>query len=211
MADLAFVFRNVPEITKAATILVPFSFLGFKCNDRQCICQPECRKEFRWSLLLRCFGLDVHLQLLRKKNVRQKNIYLVYVLFPSWEQSFVSLDFFPFIKYKITTQRNEKSVTTFMNIFNSTRRLLNTFLCIQKKVKIVDSHLRDKIHFLHDMQKKEDGFTKGTSINDVPRFLAIFDLPTYLVLLYNVPFWRLSWTPLPTLISDVINGRSLKR
>ena len=26
-------------------------------------------------------------------------------------------------------------------------------------------------------------FAKGTSINDVPRFLAIFDLPTYLVLL----------------------------
>ena len=28
----------------------------------------------------------------------------------------------------------------------------------------------------------------GTFINDVPRFLAIFDLPTYLVLLCNVPF-----------------------
>ena len=37
----------------------------------------------------------------------------------------------------------------------------------------------------------------------------VFDLPTYLVLLYNVPLWGLSWTPLPTLISDVINGRSL--
>ena len=34
----------------------------------------------------------------------------------------------------------------------------------------------------------------GTSINDVPRFLAIFDLPTYLVLLFNVRFWGLSWT-----------------
>ena len=41
---------------------------------------------------------------------------------------------------------------------------------------------------------------KGTSINDVPRLMAIFDLPTYLVLLYNVQFWRLSWTPLPTLV-----------
>ena len=49
----------------------------------------------------------------------------------------------------------------------------------------------------------------GTSINDVPRFLAIFDLPTYLVLLYNVPFLGLFWTPLPTLIWDVINERSL--
>ena len=49
----------------------------------------------------------------------------------------------------------------------------------------------------------------GTSINNVPRFLAIFDLPTYLALLYKVPFWGLSWTPLPTLIADVINGRSL--
>ena len=42
-------------------------------------------------------------------------------------------------------------------------------------------------------------------------FLAIFDLPTYLVLLYNIPFLGgyLSWTPLPTLILDVINERSL--
>ena len=36
---------------------------------------------------------------------------------------------------------------------------------------------------------------KGMFINDVPHFLAIFDLPTYLVLLYNVPFLGLSWTP----------------
>ena len=50
---------------------------------------------------------------------------------------------------------------------------------------------------------------KGTSINDVPRYLAIFDLPTYLVLLINIRFWGLFWTPLPTLISDVINGHSL--
>ena len=46
---------------------------------------------------------------------------------------------------------------------------------------------------------------KGTSINDVPHFLVIFDLPIYLVLLYNVPFLGLFWTPLPTLIWDVIN------
>ena len=38
-------------------------------------------------------------------------------------------------------------------------------------------------------------FSLGTSINDVPHFLAIFDLPTYLVLLYNIGFWGLSWTP----------------
>ena len=49
----------------------------------------------------------------------------------------------------------------------------------------------------------------GTSINEVPRFLAIFDIPSYLVLLYNVQFLGLSWTLLSTLISDVINGRSL--
>ena len=49
---------------------------------------------------------------------------------------------------------------------------------------------------------------KGTSINDVPHFLVIFDLPTYLVLLYNVPFLGLFCTPLPTLMRDVINGRS---
>ena len=32
------------------------------------------------------------------------------------------------------------------------------------------------------------------------KYLAIFDLPIYLVLLYNVRFWGLFWTPLPTLI-----------
>ena len=48
----------------------------------------------------------------------------------------------------------------------------------------------------------------GTFNNEVPRFLAIFDLPTYLVLLYNVPFWGQFWTPLPTLIWDVIDERS---
>ena len=32
--------------------------------------------------------------------------------------------------------------------------------------------------------------------------------PTYLVPLYIVPFLMLSWTPLPTLILDVINERS---
>ena len=31
-------------------------------------------------------------------------------------------------------------------------------------------------------------------------------LPTYIALLYNVWFWGLSWTPLPTIISDVISG-----
>ena len=37
-------------------------------------------------------------------------------------------------------------------------------------------------------------------------FFGHFDLP---ILLYNVPFLGLSWTPLPTLITEVINGRSL--
>ena len=50
---------------------------------------------------------------------------------------------------------------------------------------------------------------RGTFVNDVPRFLTIFDLPTYLVLLYNVPFWGFLGPPLPTLIWDVINERSL--
>ena len=35
-------------------------------------------------------------------------------------------------------------------------------------------------------------------------------LPTYLVLLYNVPFSGLSWNPLSSLIWDVINERSQK-
>jgi hypothetical protein len=35
-------------------------------------------------------------------------------------------------------------------------------------------------------------------------------LPTYLVLLYNVRFGGLSWTPLPTLISDVIGRKNVE-
>ena len=54
------------------------------------------------------------------------------------------------------------------------------------------------------------GWNKGTSINDVPLFLVIFDQPTYLDLISTVRFWRLCLTPLPTLISNVINGRSLR-
>ena len=44
---------------------------------------------------------------------------------------------------------------------------------------------------------------KGTSINDVPRFSAIFDLPT---LSYSTKshFGSYLWPSLPTLISDVI-------
>ena len=53
--------------------------------------------------------------------------------------------------------------------------------------------------------------TFRTSTNDVRRFLPIFDLPTYPTLSYNIRFWGLFWTPLPTLKSDVIYGRSLER
>ena len=61
------------------------------------------------------------------------------------------------------------------------------------------------------MQPHDDTLhSKGTFINDVPRFLAIFDLPTYLVLLYNVPSLGQSWKPLPTLVWDVINECSLR-
>ena len=46
----------------------------------------------------------------------------------------------------------------------------------------------------------------GTSINDVLRFLAILDLPIYL----PHPILRAILNPpLTSLISDVINGRSL--
>ena len=48
-----------------------------------------------------------------------------------------------------------------------------------------------------------------TSINDVRHFSAIFDLPSYATLSYNVPFSGLLWTPLLTLKSDIIYGRSL--
>ena len=44
--------------------------------------------------------------------------------------------------------------------------------------------LSGKFDMLFLLKKKP----RGTSINDVSRFLAISDLPTYLVLLYNVPF-----------------------
>ena len=40
-------------------------------------------------------------------------------------------------------------------------------------------------------------------------WLFLTYVPTYLVLLYNVPFLGQFWTPLHTLKRDVINGRSL--
>ena len=48
----------------------------------------------------------------------------------------------------------------------------------------------------------------GTSINEVPRFLAIFDL---LTLSYSITSHVGGYLgpPLPTLVSDVINRRSL--
>ena len=50
----------------------------------------------------------------------------------------------------------------------------------------------------------------GKSINDVQRFLAIFDLPNMSnnVYLITTDIQGLFWTPLPTLKSDVIYGRS---
>ena len=64
-------------------------------------------------------------------------------------------------------------------------------------------------NYIHKTFHEFFGLPKGTFINDVSCFGGIFDLPTYLVLLYNIPFLGLSWTPLPTLIWDVINERSL--
>ena len=54
--------------------------------------------------------------------------------------------------------------------------------------------------------------TKGTSINDVRRFST--PLSTYIVrrfYSYNARYFEAILTPLPTLQSDVINGRSAKR
>ena len=52
---------------------------------------------------------------------------------------------------------------------------------------------------------------KGTFINDVQHFLAIFDLPTLSDDFYPTTsnIWGLFWTPLPTLKQDVIYGRFL--
>ena len=63
---------------------------------------------------------------------------------------------------------------------------------------------------IHRNPKQKDFFnsSKGTSINDVTRFLAIFDLPTYLpTLSYSITslFGGYLGPPLPTLIWDVIN------
>ena len=48
----------------------------------------------------------------------------------------------------------------------------------------------------------------GTSISDIQHFLAIFDLPTFSTLFYNVCTFRAMLDPLPTLKLDVIYGRS---
>ena len=54
---------------------------------------------------------------------------------------------------------------------------------------------------------------RRTSINDVSRFLAVFNLPsTYLpTLSYSIEsdFWEYLGPSLPNLIFDIINGRSL--
>ena len=50
---------------------------------------------------------------------------------------------------------------------------------------------------------------RGTSINDVPHFLAIFDLPTYLPTLSYSIMSHFGGYLGPTLIWDVINGHSL--
>ena len=52
----------------------------------------------------------------------------------------------------------------------------------------------------------------GSGIGTGSIFCLSFSLlnrVTYLVLLENVQFMGLLWTPLPTLISDIINGRIL--
>ena len=68
--------------------------------------------------------------------------------------------------------------------------LLNFHKMIFLKVARLKKHVvltYSKFEFSHQITESQ-AFVLGTSINDVPRFLAIFDLPTYLVLLYNVPF-----------------------
>ena len=52
---------------------------------------------------------------------------------------------------------------------------------------------------------------KCLSVAVFPYLKLLCNLPTYLVQLYNIKFWGLSWTPLPTLISDVINGHFLTK
>ena len=53
---------------------------------------------------------------------------------------------------------------------------------------------------------------RGTFINDVPCFLTIFDLPTYLVPTTSLFGGFLGPPPpLPTLIWDIINERSLEQ
>ena len=54
----------------------------------------------------------------------------------------------------------------------------------------------------------DGSYCMGTSINDAPRFLAIFDLPTLSYSLASEFGGYLGPPYLPYIISDVINGRS---
>ena len=78
----------------------------------------------------------------------------------------------------------------------------NVICIVTNPTQIEDStepgSLCDDCEVDYEVNTKYAGIFKscmGTSINDVPRFLAIFELPTYLVLLYNIQFRWLSWTP----------------
>ena len=95
----------------------------------------------------------------------------------------------------------------FISFFTFRRKAFNHVLELESVKEVLSAIALSHPSITITVRNESTG--KGTFINDVPRFLAISYLPTYPVILYNVPFLGLSWTPLPTLIWDAINERSL--
>ena len=80
---------------------------------------------------------------------------------------------------------------------NKIPRCCNKYLLEKRKQNVIHNMITAQYTLDVRSGNLRSNLSWGTSINDVPRFLAIFKPPTYLVLLYNVPFWGLSWTPPP--------------
>ena len=86
-----------------------------------------------------------------------------------------------------------KCVMSHNKFFN--HKSLKWHTMILNWIHVIKNRKENSLWLKSNQYKKLASNALGTFINDVPRFFAIFDLPTYLVLLYNVPFWGLSWTP----------------
>ena len=120
------------------------------------------------------------------------------------------------VSNKIRNLKISREIIVFISKFNCDFIMVVTWLWdVTQKHDFHFCTRKKNLHLLLPVQKAVQktcfSFFYETFINDVLRFSVIFDLPTYPTLSYNVQFLGLFWTPLPTLKSDVIYGRSLMK